>query len=162
MWGENWLVSRFLVGAGHAYSNSKVMPYSEQFYIGGANSIRAFTVRSIGPGSYRPNTDNPNYYFDQTANFKLEANIEFRLKIYGGLQFALFLDAGNIWLLQDDPLRPGGKLEGKTFDWSNVKKMIEEAELRSEEDKKIIEDMIYSGKVYEKLKTFAKVSEAKG
>ena len=115
MWGENWLVSRFLVGAGHAYSNSKVMPYSEQFYIGGANSIRAFTVRSIGPGSYRPNTDNPNYYFDQTANFKLEANIEFRLKIYGGLQFALFLDAGNIWLLQNDPMRPGGKIEGKTF-----------------------------------------------
>ena len=115
LWGENWLVSRFLIGAGHAYSNSTVMPYSEQFYIGGANSIRAFTVRSLGPGSYRPNTDNPNYYFDQTANFKLEANVEMRLKIFGGLQFALFLDAGNIWLLQDDPLRPGGKLEGKTF-----------------------------------------------
>lgn len=115
LWGENWLVSRFLVGAGHAYSNSTVMPYSEQFYIGGANSIRAFTVRSIGPGSYRPNTDNPNYYFDQTANFKLEANVEMRLKIYGGLQFALFLDAGNIWLLKDDPARPGGKLNKSTF-----------------------------------------------
>lgn len=115
LWGENWLASRFLVGAGHAYSNSTVMPYSEQFYIGGANSIRAFTVRSLGPGSYRPNTDNPNYYFDQTANFKMEANVELRLNIYGGLQFALFLDAGNIWLLQDDPARPGGKLNGKTF-----------------------------------------------
>jgi outer membrane protein assembly factor BamA len=115
MWGENWLVSRFLVGAGHAYSNSTVMPYSEQFYIGGANSIRAFTVRSLGPGSYRPSTDNPNYYFDQTANFKMEANVEMRLKIYGGLQFALFLDAGNIWLLQDDPARPGGKLNKNTF-----------------------------------------------
>ncbi|MEG1574019.1 MAG: BamA/TamA family outer membrane protein, partial [Bacteroidales bacterium] len=57
MWGENWLASRFMIGAGHAYSNSAVMPYSEQFYIGGANSIRAFTIRSIGPGSYRPNTD---------------------------------------------------------------------------------------------------------
>lgn len=115
MWGENWLVSRFLVGAGHAYSNSTVMPYSEQFYIGGANSIRAFTVRSLGPGSYRPSTDNPNYYFDQTANFKLEANVEMRLKIYGGLQFALFLDAGNIWLLQEDHARPGGKLNKNTF-----------------------------------------------
>ena len=115
MWGDNWLVSRFLVGAGHAYSNSTVMPYSEQFYIGGANSIRAFTVRSLGPGSYRPSTDNPNYYFDQTANFKLEANVEMRLKIYGGLQFALFLDAGNIWLLQNDPARPGGTLNKSTF-----------------------------------------------
>lgn len=115
IFGESWVVSRFLVGAGHAYSNSKVMPYSEQFYIGGANSIRAFTVRSVGPGSYRPDTNNPNYYFDQTANFKLEANVELRLNIYGGLQFALFLDAGNIWLLQEDPARPGGKLDGKTF-----------------------------------------------
>lgn len=115
MWGDNWLASRFLIGAGHAYSNSTVMPYSEQFYIGGANSIRAFTIRSIGPGSYRPNTDNPNYFFDQTGNFKLEANVELRFKMIGRLHCAFFLDAGNIWLLQDDPLRPGGKLEASTF-----------------------------------------------
>lgn len=115
MWGENWLASRFMIGAGHAYSNSAVMPYSEQFYIGGANSIRAFTIRSIGPGSYRPNTDNPNYFFDQTGNFKLEANIEFRLKMIGNLHCAFFLDAGNIWLLQSDPLRNGGEIKGSTF-----------------------------------------------
>ena len=51
---NNWLATRLLVGAGYAYGNSEVMPYSEQFYIGGANSIRAFTIRSLGPGSYRP------------------------------------------------------------------------------------------------------------
>lgn len=50
---NNWLATRLLVGAGYAYGNSEVMPYSEQFYIGGANSIRAFTIRSLGPGSYR-------------------------------------------------------------------------------------------------------------
>ena len=50
---NNWLATRFLVGVGYAYGNSEVMPYSEQFYIGGANSIRAFTIRSLGPGSYR-------------------------------------------------------------------------------------------------------------
>lgn len=115
LWGDNWLASRLLVGAGHAYGNSTVIPYSEQFYIGGANSIRAFTVRSLGPGSYRPDFDNPNYYFDQTGNFKLEANVELRFKLIGNLHCAVFLDAGNIWLLQEDPARPGGKLQGSTF-----------------------------------------------
>lgn len=115
LWGDNWLASRFMVGAGHAYGNSKVMPYSEQFYIGGANSIRAFTIRSLGPGSYRPDADKANGYFDQTGDFKLEANVEFRFKIMGSLHGAIFMDAGNIWLLKNDPQRPGGKLELKTF-----------------------------------------------
>ena len=75
------------------------MPYSEQFYIGGANSIRA-TIRSLGPGSYRPPTDDRNGYLDQTGDFKLEANIEYRFGIMGRLNGAVFLDAGNIWLLK--------------------------------------------------------------
>lgn len=108
---DNWIASRFLVGVGYAYSNSTVMPYSEQFYIGGANSIRAFTVRSLGPGSYHPPANDKNAYLDQTGNFKLEANVEFRFKIWGRLHGAVFLDAGNIWLLKNDPLRPGGELK---------------------------------------------------
>ena len=112
---DQWIVSRILIGAAHAYGNSTEVPYSEQFYIGGANSIRAFTVRSIGPGSYRAPADQINGYFDQTGTFKLEANIEYRFPIYGFLHGAVFLDAGNIWLLKNDPNRPGGKLEGKTF-----------------------------------------------
>ena len=107
---NNWLVTRLMVGAGYAYGNSEVMPYSEQFYIGGANSIRAFTIRSLGPGSYRPPEGDRNGYLDQTGDFKLEANIEFRFPIYGRLGGAVFLDAGNIWLLKNDPLRPGGSL----------------------------------------------------
>ncbi|GFI57949.1 outer membrane protein assembly factor BamA [Muribaculaceae bacterium] len=112
---DQWLVSRVLIGAAHAYGNSKVVPYSEQFYIGGANSIRAFTVRSLGPGSYRPPTDMQNGYFDQTGTFKLELNTEYRFPIVSILHGAVFLDAGNIWLLENDPARPGGKLCGKTF-----------------------------------------------
>ena len=115
LWGDNWLASRFLIGAGYAYGNSTVMPYSEQFYIGGANSIRAFTIRTLGPGSYRPPQDNPNAYFDQTGDFKLEANVELRFKIVGDLHGAIFMDAGNIWLLKEDPQRPGGKLTLKSF-----------------------------------------------
>ena len=116
---DNWLATRFLVGVGYAYGNSEVMPYSEQFYIGGANSIRAFTVRSIGPGSYRPAAGDSNGYLDQTGDFKLEANVEFRFGIMGRLHGALFLDAGNIWLLKNDPLRPGAELKWKGF-WNEI------------------------------------------
>lgn len=112
---DHWLVSRILVGAAHAYGNSKEVPYSEQFYIGGANSIRAFTVRSIGPGSYRAPQSERDGYFDQTGTFKLELNAEYRFPIISVLHGAVFLDAGNIWLLKNDPLRPGGKLRGSTF-----------------------------------------------
>lgn len=114
-----WLVSRVLVGAAHAYGNSSQVPYSEQFYIGGANSIRAFTVRSIGPGSYRAPASMVNGYFDQTGTFKLELNTELRFPILGPLHGAAFIDAGNIWLLKDDPQRPGGTLRAKTF-WNDI------------------------------------------
>lgn len=112
---DQWLVSRVLIGAEHAYLNSTQVPYSEQFYIGGANSIRAFTVRSIGPGSYRSPEADRDGYFDQTGTFKLELNTEYRFPIVSVLHGAVFLDAGNIWLLKNDPLRPGGLLTGKTF-----------------------------------------------
>lgn len=109
------LVARMLVGAAHAYGNSSQVPYSEQFYIGGANSIRAFAVRSVGPGSFRPDVTNPNGYYDQTGTFKLEANLEYRFPIFSYLKGALFLDAGNVWMLSDDSNRPGGKLVMKDF-----------------------------------------------
>lgn len=112
---EHWLVSRILIGAAHAYGNSSQVPYSEQFYIGGANSIRAFTVRSIGPGSYTVPKSMKNGYFDQTGTFKFELNTEYRFPIAGILHGAVFLDSGNIWLLKADPLRPGGQLKGNTF-----------------------------------------------
>lgn len=112
---DQWLVSRVFIGAEHAYGNSTTVPYAEQFYIGGANSIRAFTVRSLGPGSYRAPDAEKNGYFDQTGTFKLELNTEYRFPIYSILHGAIFLDAGNIWLLKNDPLRPGGQLEAKTF-----------------------------------------------
>ncbi len=112
---DQWLVSRVMIGAEHAYGNSSAVPYAEQFYIGGANSIRAFTVRSLGPGSYRPPESQTNGYFDQTGTFKIELNTEYRFPIISVLHGAVFLDAGNIWLLKDDPLRPGGQLKASTF-----------------------------------------------
>jgi outer membrane protein assembly factor BamA len=115
LWGDNWLVGRAAVGAAHAYGNSEEVPYAEQFYVGGANSIRAWTVRELGPGSYHSPSDSRNGYFDQTGTFKLELNAEYRFPIAGLLHGALFLDAGNVWLLKADPLRPGGELRASTF-----------------------------------------------
>jgi outer membrane translocation and assembly module TamA len=113
--GEHWLVTRAAVGAAHAYGNSSQVPYAEQFYVGGANSVRAFTVRSIGPGSYRAPGITANDYFDQTGTFKFEFNSEYRFPILGPLHGALFLDAGNVWLLKSDAQRPGGELKASTF-----------------------------------------------
>lgn len=115
LWGDNWLVTRGAVGAAHAYGNSSQVPYAEQFYVGGANSIRAFTVRSIGPGSYRAPADRTGGYFDQTGTFKFEFNVEYRFPIVGPLHGALFIDTGNVWLLKNDPARPGGQLRASTF-----------------------------------------------
>lgn len=112
---DHWLVSRVFVGAEHAYDNSSEVPYSHQFYTGGANSIRAFTVRSVGPGSYRAPSEMVNGYFDQTGTFKFEANVEYRFPLFSIFRGALFVDAGNIWLLKDDRDRPGGHLKASTF-----------------------------------------------
>ncbi|WP_304758606.1 translocation and assembly module lipoprotein TamL [Duncaniella muris] len=113
--GNHWLVSRLGSGAAYAYGNSSQVPYSEQFYCGGANSVRAFTVRSIGPGSYRAPADQINGYFDQTGTFTFIANTEYRFPILGPLHGAVFLDAGNVWTLKNEPSRPGGQLRARTF-----------------------------------------------
>lgn len=109
---NNQLAMRLMGGIGYAYGNSKVMPYSEQFYIGGSNNIRAFHIRSIGPGSYHP-VETKYSYLDQTGDIKLEGNIEYRFKIYERFRGALFLDAGNVWLLKKEEQRPGGEFRVK-------------------------------------------------
>ncbi|MGL5261499.1 MAG: BamA/TamA family outer membrane protein, partial [Bacteroides sp.] len=97
------LATRIAGGVIWAYGNSRIAPYSEQFYVGGANSIRAFTVRSIGPGGYAPDKANRYSFIDQTGDIRFEANAEYRFRMFGDLHGALFLDAGNVWLLRDDP-----------------------------------------------------------
>lgn len=109
---KQYLVGRLMAGAIYSYGNARTSPYNEQFYIGGANSIRAFTIRSIGPGRYYQNSDNNKYaYIDRTGDLKFEANLEYRFPILGDLHGATFLDSGNIWLIRNDPDRPGGQLK---------------------------------------------------
>ena len=110
------IATRLMGGILYAYGNQTVAPYSEQFYIGGANSIRAFTVRSIGPGTFHPREDNRYGYIDETGDLKLEANVEYRFPLFGDLYGATFLDAGNVWLLREQKdkdgnnARPGGEI----------------------------------------------------
>ncbi|MBX9886816.1 MAG: BamA/TamA family outer membrane protein [Flavobacteriaceae bacterium] len=108
---DSQLASRVIVGGGFAYGNSDEMPFIKQFFNGGTNSIRAFRARSIGPGSFDGSTTNTGGFLaDQSGDFKIEFNTEYRAKIYGLVKGAVFIDAGNIWLLKENPEKPGAKL----------------------------------------------------
>lgn len=106
---DSQLASRVIVGAGFAYGNSDEMPFIKQFFNGGTNSIRAFRARSLGPGTYDGSTNNNTFLPDQSGDIKFEFSTEYRAKIYGLVKGAVFLDAGNIWLLKEDPEKPGAK-----------------------------------------------------
>ena len=95
---ENVIATRLYGGIGIPYKNSNVMPFSRQFYSGGPYSVRAFQIRSLGPGSYSPpDTEEGIPYYDRMGNIRLEANIEYRFPIWQFLKGAVFADAGNVW-----------------------------------------------------------------
>ncbi len=98
------LVLRFSPGIAVPYGNATAVPYIKQFFLGGTNSMRAWRVRSLGPGTFRDTTN----FFNSAGDLKLEANIEYRFSIFGRLKGATFVDGGNIWLLKNDPRKPGG------------------------------------------------------
>ena len=109
---KSHLVAHANAGIIYSYGNSRTAPYSEQFYVGGANSIRAFAVRSIGPGSYTTDVSRLSY-LDQTGDIKLQLNLEYRFNLFGGLYGAAFIDAGNVWALRDDGYRHGSQFKLK-------------------------------------------------
>lgn len=111
---KSQLVGHIGIGAIWAYGNSTVAPWSEQFYVGGANSIRAFTIRSVGPGAYYP-TAATTSYLDQTGDMKFLANLEYRPRLFGNLYGAVFLDAGNVWTLHNRSDHPKGQLKLKNM-----------------------------------------------
>lgn len=113
---EKTLAMRLFGGYGLPYGNSDVMPFIKQYSSGGPYSIRAFNIRSIGPGSYEePPSDNSSAFFEQLGNIKLEANLEFRFPIISYLKGAVFTDIGNIWLSEDNPDLPGGTFGSNAF-----------------------------------------------
>ncbi len=101
------IAARLFGGYGYAYGNSEVVPYVKQYYSGGPYSVRAFRIRSLGPGTYN-DEENPNTnYFDQTGNIRLEANIEYRFPLVSFFKGAVFADAGNIWNSKANPTYNG-------------------------------------------------------
>ncbi len=109
------LVAHFNAGIAWAYGNSSYIPYTEKFWVGGANSIRAFAVRSIGPGSFHT-TDKRWRYIEETGDMKLQANLEYRTRLFGNLYGAAFLDVGNVWNLTGDE----DDMEETYFKFSNL------------------------------------------
>lgn len=103
------LATRFIAGLAYPYGNSEHIPFSRQFFAGGSNSIRAFRARTLGPGSFDPRTLDDGSFFDQSGDIKLELNAEYRANLYKFLNVAVFADAGNIWLVNEDHQRPGAK-----------------------------------------------------
>lgn len=97
---------RVAAGAGLPYGNLPVLPFESSFFVGGANGLRAWRARSLGPGSYSA----PLVAFDRIGEMRLEANVEYRFKLVGYLEGALFTDVGNIWNWQEDPRRPGAAI----------------------------------------------------
>lgn len=110
---SNSIVYRFFAGAGLPYLNSSAMPFEEKYFAGGANSIRAWQVRSLGPGSYLEKKRLT--YPIQTGDIKLEANIEYRFKLFWVLEGALFVDAGNVWAINKSDERPGALFNPGNF-----------------------------------------------
>jgi len=110
--------NRIDIGIGIPYGNSTQIPYIKQFFIGGNNSLRGFRSRSVGPGTYFPKTNSgkpASIIPDQTGDIKLEMNTEFRPHISGPLYGAIFLEGGNIWLLNDSTYtnKPGAQFTSK-------------------------------------------------
>ena len=108
----NSIVSRAFLGVGVPYGNFDVLPFEKQYFTGGANGIRAWPVRSLGPGTYKAP---PDAYPNQTSDIKLEANVEYRFKLISFVEGALFLDAGNIWAINEKDNREGAQFKFNKF-----------------------------------------------
>lgn len=107
------LTSRISGGIGIPYGNANILPYVKQFYAGGPTSLRAWRIRSIGPGSYEDITQ--NIFPDQTGDILLEGNIEYRVPITNVIKGAIFIDAGNVWTIKEDDSRPGSQFKADKF-----------------------------------------------
>ncbi|WP_449274491.1 BamA/TamA family outer membrane protein [Lacinutrix neustonica] len=106
------IATRLFAGYGLAYGNSDILPFTKQYYSGGPYSVRAFRIRSLGPGTYDEQGTDEGTFFDQTGNIRLEANVEYRFPIFGFFKGALFADAGNVWNSKENPALTGGQFSG--------------------------------------------------
>lgn len=108
---DNWLVFRSMIGLGVPYGNSKDMPFERGFYAGGANGMRGWRYRELGPGSY----NNDTLDVERIGDIQIEVSAEYRFPISGFMKGALFVDVGNIWTINDNPYLSGGQFKFNEF-----------------------------------------------
>lgn len=106
----------FHVGGGMAfpYGNSEMVPFEKRFYAGGANGVRGWSVRTLGPGAY-DSRNSVTDFINQCGDISLVLNLEYRNKLFWVFEGAVFIDAGNIWTIRDYPNQPGGFFRFKSF-----------------------------------------------
>ena len=102
------------LGVAYPYGNSTVLPFEKRYFSGGANSVRGWGVRELGPGKYKGN-DGRIDFINQTGDLKLDLNAEYRTALFWKFEGALFLDAGNIWTLRNYIEQPGGQFKINEF-----------------------------------------------
>lgn len=104
------LVFHVGLGIAYPYGNSIILPFEKRYFSGGANSVRGWSVRSLGPGRYKDKDGNINF-ITQTGDIKLDLNLEYRTHLFWKFGGALFIDAGNIWTIRDYPSQPDGQFQ---------------------------------------------------
>lgn len=111
---KNKMAMRVFAGVAKPFGNSSILPYTKQFFSGGPNSLRAFQINSVGPGTNYQNSDNRGF-LQLGGDIKLEMNGEYRFNIYRFFKGALFVDAGNVWLQKSNPANTGSPFLISTF-----------------------------------------------
>lgn len=101
------------VGVGYPYGNGKMLPFERSYFSGGANSVRGWSVRSLGPGSMP--TDSIRTFADQVGDIRLDLNLEYRTKMFWKFELAAYVDAGNVWTMRKDIQRENGNFDFSRF-----------------------------------------------
>lgn len=111
---RNSLALHFGFGIAYPYGNSKILPFEKRYFSGGANSVRGWNVRELGPGEFK-GTDGRIDFINQTGDMKLDFNLEYRTALFWKFNGAFFIDAGNIWTLRSYADQPGGQFKFDEF-----------------------------------------------
>lgn len=111
---RNSLAFHVGLGVGYPYGNSTILPFEKRFYGGGANGVRGWDVRTLGPGKY-PGTNSVSDFINQCGDIRFDLSVEYRAKLFWILELAAFIDGGNIWTIHNYPNQPGGMFHFNTF-----------------------------------------------
>ncbi len=115
---SNSMALHFGLGVAYPYGNSSILPYEKRYFSGGANSVRGWSVRELGPGTFRGH-DGRIDFINQTGDIKLDMNIEYRTHLFWKIHGAAFVDAGNIWTIRNYVDQPGGQFRLESF-WKQI------------------------------------------